>query len=121
MMSRPLGVVVTAGVCLAIGLVGIAGFLSATAGRGPETSPLSQLFTSALAATFIVTGALVWRRSRLAAPALLMALVFPVVVSRYIVPSGALFLPSLLAMSLVAWRGYAYLRRENQRLIPRSG
>jgi hypothetical protein len=113
MLTRPFSVVVMAGVCLVVGLLGIAGFLVATAARVPGTSPLAQMFTSAFAITYIATSVLVWRRSRLAAPAFLVALIFPVVVSRNIVPSGALLLPSLLVTSLVAWRGYGYLRRES--------
>jgi hypothetical protein len=114
-MTQPFGVVVIGAVCLVVGLLGIAGFVVATAGRAPGTSPLAQLFTSALAITYIVTGVFVWRRSRLAAPAFLVALVFPVFVARNIVPSGELLLPSLVAASLAAWLGFRYLWSQGQR------
>lgn len=111
-MTQPFGIFVMAGVCLVVGLLGIAGFLVATAGRVPGTSPLAQLFTSALAITYIATAVLMWRRSRFAAPAFLVALVFPVFVARNIVPSGVLLVPSLMATSLASWLGFRYLRKQ---------
>jgi hypothetical protein len=113
-MSNPVGVVVMATVSLVIGLAGIAGFWMASKARVPGTSPLMQLFTSALSITFIGTSVLMWRRSRLAAPAFLVALVFPVIVARNIVPSGALLLPSVVVAALLAFPGYLYLRRQGQ-------
>jgi hypothetical protein len=79
-----------------------------------------QLFTSALSIIFIGTSVLIWRRSPLAAPAFLGALIFPVIVARNIVPSGALLLPSVIVAALLAFPGYLYLRRE-ARLIDQSG
>ena len=114
-MSNHVGVVVMATVFLVIGLAGIAGFWVATKARMPGTSPLMQLVTAAYSITFIGAGVLIWRRSQLAAPAFLVALVLPVYVARYIVPSGALLLPSLIVAALIAFPGYLYLRREGQR------
>src|SRR5262245_24255326 len=114
-MSNPVGVVVMTTVFLVIGLAGIAGFWGATRARMPGTSPLMQLISAAFSITFIGTSALICLRSRFAAPAFLVALVFPVYVARNIVPSGALFLPSLIVAALLAFPGYLYLRREGQR------
>lgn len=114
-MSNPVGVVVMAMVFLVIGLAGMAAFWVATKARVPGTSPLMQLLTAAFGITFIGTSVLIWRRSRLAGAAFLVALAFPVYVARNIGPSGALLLPSVIVAALLAFPGYMYLRGERQR------
>ena len=117
MITTPFGVVLMGAVCVVAGLAGIVGFWVATAGRGPGSSPLAQLLTLAWSITYILTGVLMWRGSRLAVPAFLAALGFPVVVSWFLVPGGTFVLPTLIVTSLVASFGYRYLRREGQRLV----
>ena len=116
MITRPLGVVLMGGVCLVAGITGIAGFWVATEARVPGTSPLAQLFTSAWSVAFILTSVLMWRQSRLAAPAFLAATGFPLVVSWFLFPGGKFFVPSLIVTSLIGLFGYQYLRRHGQRL-----
>ena len=114
MTMKPFGVVLIGAVCLVAGLVGIAGFWVATEARVPGTSPLAQLFTMAWSITFILVSVLLWRRSRLAPLVFLVAMGFPVVLSRFIFPGGQPFVPSLIAASLVGLLGYRYLRRAGQ-------
>jgi hypothetical protein len=116
MITRPVGVVLMVGLCLVAGLAGIAGFWLATEARTRGTSPLAQLFTMAWSITYILTGVLLWRRSRLVPLVFLVALGFPVVLSRFLVPGGQAFLPSLIVVAFVGLLGARYLRRRNQQL-----
>jgi hypothetical protein len=45
-----------------------------------------------------------------------VAMAFPVVLMRFVVPGGQAFIPSFIAASLVGALGYRYLRRAGQRL-----
>ena len=101
--------------CLTVGVAGVVAFWAATEARGPGTSPLAQLFTSALSITYILTSVLMWRRSRFAAPAFLVALGFPVILSWYILPGVPISLPTLAVTFLVGLLGFWYLWRVGQR------
>jgi hypothetical protein len=92
----------------------IAGFWLATAARVPGTSPLAQLFTLTWSVTFVLAGVLMWRRSSLASLLFLVAMGFPVYLSRFVVPGGQAFFPSLIVFSLVGLLGYRYLRGGSQ-------
>jgi hypothetical protein len=116
MTTKPFGVVLIGALCLIAGLAGLAGFWVATEAGAPGTSPLAQLFTMAWSIAFILVSVLLWRRSRIAPPVFLVAMAFPVVLMRFVVPGGQAFVPSLVAASLVGVLGYRYLRRAGQRL-----
>ncbi len=110
MPSRTFGITLLAGVLLAAGLVGIAGFWTAWP-RTSSTSPLAALFALTWGCTYIATAALTWRRSRFAPPFFLAAvglLLFP---AGLIVPGSQIFLPSFAVIGLVAVLGYRYLRK----------
>ena len=114
MSARPVGVMLIVVLCLTAGLAGIAGFWLATESRAPGTSPLAQLFTMAWSITFILTSVLMWRRASVAPVLFLLAMGFPVYLSRFIVPGGQAFLPSLIVFSLIGLLGYKYLRGRSQ-------
>jgi hypothetical protein len=101
MIRRRFGLVLLVAMCLVAGLAGGGGFWIATEARVPGTSPLAQLFTLAWSITFILTGVLMWRRSSLAPPVFLVAMGFPVYLSRFVVPGGQAFVPSVIVMSFV--------------------
>ena len=108
MRERTLGTVLLAGVCLVAGLAGIAAFLAAwppTSG----TSPLAALFALTWGSTYLAAAILTWRRSRFAAPIFLAAIGLLLFPATYIVPGGQIFLPSVVAIVLVALLGYRYL------------
>ena len=109
MSTRPFGVILIVVLCLTAGLAGIAGFWLATEARALGTSPLAQLFTMAWSITFILTGVLIWRRSGVASVLFLLAMGFPVYLSRFVVPGGQAFLPALVVFSLLGLLGYRYL------------
>ena len=111
MRTRPFGVVLIVVLCLTAGLAGIAGFWLATEARAPGTSPLAQLFTMAWSITFILAGVLMWRRSSVASVLFLVAMGFPVYLSRFVVPAGQAFVPALIVFSLLGLLGFRYLRR----------
>jgi hypothetical protein len=108
----PSGIILLGAAFLVVGLAGIAVFWIAFMSRTSGTSPLAQLFALAWSGTYVATGVLTWRRSRLAAPAFLAAMGLFVLLLSFIVPGGHLLLVSLLvATFLFAFLGYRYLRR----------
>jgi hypothetical protein len=111
MSTRPFGVILIVVLCFAAGAAGVAGFWLATEARAPGTSPLVQLFTTAWSITFVLTGVLLWRRSSFASVLFLVAMGFPVYLSRFVVPGGQAFLPALIVFSFLGVLGYMYLRR----------
>jgi hypothetical protein len=110
MLRRRVGTSLLAGVCLVAGLAGIAAFWAAWP-RTSDTSPLAALFALTWGCSYVVTGILTWRRSRFAGPALLAALGLLLFPARFIVPSGQLFLPSFVLVTVLAVFGYRYVRR----------
>ena len=113
MLRRPFGILLLSGAFLAAGVAGIAALWVAWP-RTSNTSPLAALFALTWSGTYVVTALLMWRRSRFAAPAFLAAIGLLVVPASFIVPGGQLFLPSFMAVVLVAFLGYRYLRRAGE-------
>ena len=113
MLKRPFGITLLAGVFLAAGLAGIAAFWVVWP-RTSNTSPLAAVFALMWSCTYVVTALLTWRRSRLAAPAFLAAIGLLVFPALFLFPGGQLFLPSFVAIGLVALLGYRYLRRARE-------
>jgi hypothetical protein len=111
--KKPLGTILLAGAFLAASLAGIVAFWAAWP-RTSNTSPLVALFCLLWGCACIVTAVLTWRRSRFAGPAFIAAIGLLLFPARYIVPGGQLFLPSFLIFILIAFLGYAYLRRLSQ-------
>lgn len=96
---------------LAAGLVGVAGFCVALVSRTPGTSPLAQLFALVWSCTYLATGVLMWRRSRLAAPAFVAAMGLMTVFLSFIFPEARFLLPLSFGVTcLVAVAGCRYLR-----------
>jgi len=98
-----------AAVCLVASVAGFAVAWSAWP-TNAATSPLLTLSALLWSGSYLAAGVFLWRRSRLAGPALLVAvglLLFP---ARFVVPSGVLFVPALLVIVLCAWLGHRYLR-----------
>jgi hypothetical protein len=113
MLRRPYGRTLLAGVCLTAGLAGIAAVWVAWP-RTSDTSPLAALFALVWSCTYIATAILMWRGSRLAAPAFLGAcglLLFP---ASFLFPRGEGWLPSLVVIVLIALLGYRYLCRARE-------
>ena len=110
MLKRPMGTVLLAGAFLAAGLVGIVAFWAAWP-RTSNTSPLAALFALVWSCTYIVTGALTWRRSRFAGAAFVAAIGLLLFPARLIVPGGQLFVPAFVAILPLAFLGYRYLHR----------
>ena len=114
MFERPSGIVLLTAALLAAGLAGIAAFW-VTWPRNSNTSPLAALFALVWSCTYVATALLTWRRSRLAAPALLaaMGLLLPIVF--FIIPGGqVLVLLLFLVIFLFAFLGYRYLDRASK-------
>lgn len=113
MLRRPFGVVLLAGALLVAGLAGIAASWVAWP-RTSNTSPLAALFALIWSCTYVVSAILTWRRSRLAAPAFLVAIGLLVFPASFIFPGGQLFLPSFVVIVPVAFLGYRYLGRARE-------
>jgi hypothetical protein len=109
-LRRPFGTTLLAGAFLVAGLAGIAAVWAAWP-RTSNTSPLAALFALTWSCTYVVTAILTWRRSRLAAPAFLVAIGLLVFPASFISPGGRLFLLSFVVIIPVAFLGYRYLRR----------
>lgn len=111
MLGRPFGIILLAATLLAAAVAGLAAFWAALP-RTSNTSPLAALFALVWSCTYLVTALLTWRRSRLAAPAFLVAmglLLFPL---SFIFPGGtALLLTSFAVTLLAGFLGYRYLGR----------
>jgi hypothetical protein len=112
-LRRPFGIILLAGAFLVAGLAGIAAFWVAWP-RTSNTSPLAALFALVWSCTYVVTAILMWRRSRLAAPAFLAAIGLLMFPASFIFPGGQLFLPLFVVIVLVAVLGYRYLRRARE-------
>jgi hypothetical protein len=113
MLKRPFATVVLAVVFLALGLPGLVAFWAAWPGTS-GTSPLAAMFALVWGCAYIATAILTWRRSRFAAFAFVAAIGLLLFPARYLVPGGQLFLPSFMVISLAAFIGYRYLRRERE-------
>ena len=104
------GRIVLAAAFLVAGLAGIAAFW-AVLPRTSNTSPLAALFALVWSCAYVATAVLTWRRSRLAASAFVAAIglwMFPL---SFAFPGDRLFLfPSSIAIVVVAFLGYRYLR-----------
>jgi hypothetical protein len=110
MLERTLGTQLLAGVFLVAGLAGF-GMFWATWPRTAGTSPLMALLALTWACAYTGTAILTWRRSRFAAASFVAAIGLLLFPARLIVPGGQLFVPALLALTLVAFIGHRYLRR----------
>ena len=109
MLGRPFGIVLLAAALLAAGFAGIAGFWAAWP-RTSNTSPLAALLTLVWSCMYVVAALLTWRRSRLAAPAFVVAVGLLPPLFWFIFPGGQLLLPSFVITFLFALLGYRYLR-----------
>lgn len=110
MGDRKLGTILLAGAFLAAGLAWIVAFWGAWP-RTSATSPLMALFAGVCACASVATAVLTWRRSRFAAPALLVATVLLLFPAKYLVPGGQMSLPASVIILLLALGGYWYVRR----------
>ena len=114
MLGRPFGILLLAAALLAAGLVGIAAFWAVWP-RTSNTSPLAALCALVWSCTYVVTALLTWRRSRLAAPALLAAMGLLLPLLWFIFPGGqVLLLPSFAGTFLFGLLGYRYLRKASK-------
>jgi hypothetical protein len=114
MFGRPFGIILLAAALLAAGLAGIAAFWAAWP-RTSNTSPLAAMFALVWRCTYVVTALLTWRRSRLAAPAFVVAmglLLFPL--SRIFPGGEVVLLPSFGVTFLIGVLGYRYLSRAHE-------
>ena len=116
-LKRPLGIVLLAAALLAVGLAGIAAVWGLVP-RTSNTSPLAALFVLICSGTYLVTAALTWRRSRLAAPSFLAAIGLLLLPASFLFPGGQLFLPTFMVAVLVAFLGCRYLWRARVRRRP---
>ena len=80
--------------------------------RTSNTSPLAALFALVWSCTYLVTGLLTWRRSRIAAPGFLVAMGLLLPPFSLIFPGGeVLLLPSSAVTFFFGFLGYRYLIR----------
>ncbi len=110
---KPLRTILLAGVFRAAGLAAIVRFSGAWP-KTSDTSPLVALVALVWGCACIVTAVLTWRRSRFAGVAFIAALGLLLFLARYIFPGSQIFLPSFVAIALVGFLGYRYLRRVSQ-------
>src|SRR4029078_8892205 len=110
MLKRTLGTTLLTCVFLIASIAGLAAFWAAWP-RTSNTSPLAALLALVWSCTYAVTAVLTWRRSRFTGLAFLVAIGLLLFPARFIVPGGQLFLPAFVAITLVAFLGYRYLRR----------
>ena len=113
--GRPFGVALFAGTLLALGCSGIVVGWGAWP-RVSSISPLLALFVLVWSCVSLVTSALTWRRSRFAGLAFIVALGFLLFPARFVVPSGRLFLPALVALTVMGVLGFCYLWRARETL-----
>jgi hypothetical protein len=110
MFTRTFGTTLLACVFFVVGLAGIAASWAAWP-RTSTTSPLFAVFALTWGCTSLATAVLTWRRSRFAGPVFAAAIGLLLFPARFIVPTGQLFVPSLVVLTLVAFFGHRYLRR----------
>ena len=114
MPGRPFGLVLLAVALLAAGLAGIAVFWAVWP-RTSNTSPLAALAALVWSCTYIASGLLTWRRSRLAAPTFLVAMGWVLPPLWFLFPGDhVLFLPLFGFAFLLALLGYRYLRKAGE-------
>jgi hypothetical protein len=114
MLGRPFGIILLAAALLAAGLAGIAAFWAAWP-RTSNTSPLAALLALVWSCTYLVAALLMWRRSRLAAPAFLAAMGLLLPLFLFMFPGGHVpLLPPFVITLLLALLGYWYLRRARE-------
>ena len=110
MLNQQLGTLLLAGAFLAAGLAWIITLLGAWP-RTSNTSPLMALFAGVCACAYVATAILTWRRSRLAAPALMVAMGLLLFPARYLVPGGQGSQVASVIIIVVGLSGGWYLRR----------
>ena len=120
MLNRQLGTVLLAGAFLAAGLAWIVMFWGVWP-RASNTSPLMALFAGVCACAYVATAVLTWRRSRLAAPALMVAIGLLLFPARFLVPGGQISLLASVVIISVAATGYWYLRRTRESPLRNDG
>ena len=114
MLGRPFGIILLGAVLLAAGLAGIAAFW-VTWPRTSNTSPLASLLALVWSCTYLVAALLTWRRSRLAAPAFVVAIGLLLPLFLFILPGGQVpLLASSVITFLLGLLGYRYLSRRRE-------
>ena len=114
MQGRRSATILLAATFLVAGLAGIAALWVAWP-RTSNTSPLAALFALVWSCTYVVTALLMWRGSRLAAPAFLAAMGLLLTLLSFLFPGGRLvLLPSVVVTSLFGLLGYRFLRRARE-------
>ena len=110
MLKRTLATRLLTGVFLLASVAGLAAFWAAWPTTS-NTSPLAALLALLWSCTYAVTAVLTWRRSRFTGLAFVAAIGLLLLPARFLFPGGQLFLPAFVAITLVAFLGYRYLRR----------
>ena len=114
-LNRPLGIAMLSGALLAAGSAGIVVGWGAWP-RVSSISPLLALVVFAWSCGAVLTAVLAWRGSRFAGAAFVATMGILLFPAKYIVPSGQLFLPGSVVVTIVGVLGYLYLHRP--RAIP---
>jgi hypothetical protein len=103
------GPTLLAGVFFVAALAGLAAFWAAWP-TNSNTSPLAALFALLWSCVYFVAAILIWRRSRLAAPAFVAAIALLLFPASRLFPGGQVFLPAVVFVGAVAFLGARFLR-----------